>query len=377
MTIHLICDTIARWLNVPEPQPPDWSPELWETFRFVCRVHGVAPFLCERLVGCEWLEEATGAWLAHQFDLNQQRIARMQADLKAILALFAANDLPLLPLKGSILTVEYYGQPGWRPMADLDLLIRSQDFAHSAELLGQLGYAQTVAHWKHTEFSKPENRQVISKEGEHPDNPRGLEIHCYCRETFGGPTIDLTEVMWGNAKPGWLLGEPAMRLKPEALWLHLLVHASYHLWQGKGRLIHLVDLAQVASQLTEPAVFLNAVEARFTFPALSLWHQYFPSPVNTRLLEQQRSRMSASFQAWVASLDLVNTSYLNPRPAGSYFGKALRFSEGRPQEVAQALRFAFLPSLAEIALDHPRLATSGLPWLGYFLLPFDWLKRLR
>jgi hypothetical protein len=183
--------------------------------------------------------------------------------------------------------------------------------------------------------------------------------------------------MWGNAKPGRLLGEPAMRLKPEALWLHLLIHASYHLWQGKGRLIHLVDLAQVAPQLTEPAVFLNAVDPRFTFPALSLWHQYFPSPVNTRLLEQQRSRMSASFQAWVASLDLVNTSYLNPRPAGSYFGKALRFSEGRPQEVAQALRFAFLPSLAEIALDHPRLATSGLPWLGYFLLPFDWLKRLR
>jgi hypothetical protein len=59
-----------------------------------------------------------------------------------------------------------------------------------------------------------------------------------------------------------------------------------------------------------------------------------------------------------------------------YLFKALKFSEGRPAEVAQALRFAMLPSLEEIALDHPQLAQSKAPWLAYFLLPLDWARRI-
>jgi hypothetical protein len=57
--------------------------------------------------------------------------------------------------------------------------------------------------------------------------------------------------------------------------------------------------------------------------------------------------------------------------------KALRFSKGRPREVGQALRFALLPRLEEILLDHPKLAQSRWPYLAYGLLPLDWLKRLQ
>ena len=89
-----------------------------------------------------------------------------------------------------------------------------------------------------------------------------------------------------------------------------------------------------------------------------------------------KARVSASFRRWVDSLNLVNTSHLNPNPAGLYLLKALNFIEGRPGEVARALWFALLPSLAEVALDHPNLAQSKAPWLAYFLLPFDWIKRI-
>jgi hypothetical protein len=47
-----------------------------------------------------------------------------------------------------------------------------------------------------------------------------------------------------------------------------------------------------------------------------------------------------------------------------YLPKALKFTEGRPREVVQALRFAFLPGLDEVALDHPQLANSKMPWLA-------------
>jgi hypothetical protein len=59
-----------------------------------------------------------------------------------------------------------------------------------------------------------------------------------------------------------------------------------------------------------------------------------------------------------------------------YVVKAIKFSEGRPAEMLRLLRFALLPGLEEIALDHPRLAQSKAPWLGYFLLPLDWARRV-
>lgn len=376
-TLNHICQTLVQCLTEPEPADPAWPPETWPAFQLAGRVHGVAPLLQAKLEGAAWVDPANRAWLAEQRRLNGQRVARMQEELQAILARFARRDLPLLPLKGAILTALYYPEPGLRPMADLDILIRAEDYEAGARLLAELGYEPGVRHWKHVEFVKPDNRQVVSREGEHPDNPRGVEVHLACRETFGGPTLDLTETMWANAAPGALLGEPALLPRPEALWLHLLVHASYHAWQGRGRLIHLLDLAQVAPHLSDPLPWLNGVDARYTYPALSLLRKYFPTAIGADLLLSQTRRVSAGFARWSAGLDLVNTSYLNPDPPGPYLLKALKFGEGRPAEVLQALRFALLPRLDELALDHPRLASSGLPWLAYFLLPFDWATRLR
>lgn len=375
-TLSNICDSIVCWLNQPEPRDFDWSPATWETFQFVCRVHGIALLLHEKLKGAEWIDDTLQSWLTEQYASNAQRIAKMHGELKEILALFAQNNIQLIPLKGSILSANFYKDPACRPMADLDLLIRPEDFEASAELLGQLSYEWDVVHWKHTEFSKPDNRQVISKTCEHPENPRKVEVHLHCRETFGGPTVDLTDLMWANSTPGELLGEPTTIPKLEALWLHLLVHNTYHTWQGKGRLIQLVDLTQITPQLDDPLPLLNSIDARFTYPSLTLLKKFFPDAVEDSLLAVQQKRISPAFKQWVDSLDLVNTSYLNPNPPGPYLLKALKFSEGRPQEVVQALRFAFWPSLEEIALDHPRLAKSKVPWLGYFLLPLDWTKRL-
>lgn len=375
-TVGQVCETIAQWLNEPEPHSVDWSPEIWETFQLASRVHGVTPLLYTKLKAARWLDESLKTWLAEQYRFNRQRLAKMQGELGEILALFGQNGLPLIPLKGSVLTAAYYEDAGLRPMADLDLLIRPEDFAAAIKLLAQLGYQQETVHWKHIEFSQPDNRRVVSTTAEHPDNPRKLELHRHCRETFGGPTVELTDLMWRSARSGHLLGQPALLVKPEVLWLHLLVHATYHAWQGKGRLIHLVDLAQLIPYLDDPLPYLNVVDARFTYPSLTLLQKYFPAVFDDSLLAAQQARVSPTFRQWATALNLVNTSHLNPQPPGLYLFKALKFTEGRLHEVAQALRFAALPSLEEIAMDHPQLAQSRAPWLAYFLLPLDWVKRL-
>lgn len=368
---------MAAWLTEPPGSDPGWAPETGPVFKLASRVHGVAPLLHEQLHSVAWLDAALKIWLARQADLNRQRVARMQAELHDILASFARHKVAVMPLKGSILSARVYEYPGQRPLADLDLLVRPADFERAGHLLRQLGYEPAVAHWKHTEFIKPDNRTVASTEFEHPDNPRKVELHRYCRESFGGPSIDLTAGLWQQAHPGELLGQPAFIPEPEVLWLHLLVHHTYHAWQGKARLIQLVDLARLTSRLTHPIGLLDRVDARYTYPSLALLQRYFPAAIDNSLVATQQARVSARFQKWVGSLDLVNTSHLAVGSHGLYLSKALRFSEGRPNEVVQALRFALLPRLEEIGLDHPQLAQSRVPWLAYGLLPLDWAKRLR
>jgi len=376
-TLSDLCNTLALWLAQSAADDPHWSADTWSRFKLISRVHGIAPALHVILNSSDWLDAEIKNWLAEQADLNAQRVAKMQGELAAILALLARHGLPAMPLKGSVLAARYYEDASLRPMADLDLLVRPQDFAHVGRLLTQLGYAQEVAHWKHTEFVKPDNRQAVSFEAEHPDNPRKVEVHRYCRESFGGPSIDLTEVMWAHSDEGTLWGERAIIPRPEALWLHLLVHHTYHAWQGKARLIQLVDLVKLAPHLSRPECLLDTVDARFVYPSLALWQRYFPNAEADALATAERGRVSAGFRQWVDGLDLVNTSHLNPNPPGLYLTKALKFSEGRPGEIGQALRFALLPAVEELALDHPRLAQSSVPWLAYALLPLDWLKRLR
>lgn len=377
-SLQHICDQLVRWLlGQSPPANPHWSAGDWQAALHASRVHGISILLHETLGGEAWLPVEVRRWLAQQSGFNARRIQRMQAELAQVLALFAAYSLPVIPLKGSILTGRFYATPGQRPMADLDLLVRADDFERAAALLAHLDYRRLVTHWKHTEFCRPLNRQVVSPQFEHPDNPRKLELHGHCRETFGGPTIDLTPLMWHNAGPGTLLGQPALLPSPDMLWLHLLVHATYHIWQGRGRLIQLIDLLRLAPHLVDPLPLLNAIDARYTFPALALLHRYFPNSVQPLWFEQQRKRVPARFQQWVNTLNLVNMSRLNPTPPGLYLFRALRFAAGHPQEIGQALRFALLPDPKEISLDHPRLAQSPAPWLAYFLLPLDWVKRLR
>jgi hypothetical protein len=366
-----ICDTLVGWLNGAAAPPTGWAEADWAACRRACRIHGVGPLLHHRLGPAVWLPDSFADWLAQEHSHNTRRVERMQAELADILALFAHHNLPVIPLKGALMTARY-PHSGLRPMADIDLLLRPADLPRGVQLLGELGYAPTTTHWKHTELVKPDNRRVVSTEYEHPDNPRRVELHPYCRETFGGPTINLTRLMWpsGTPPPNQTGCAPTV----EALQLHLLAHATYHFWQGRGRLIHLVDLTHLPP-LTGNNLW-EKVDGRFTYPALALLARYFPADVDPLLMAAQQERVSPRFRRWVNALNLVNGSHLNPAAPGLYVAKALRFSEGRPAEVAQALRFALLPGITELALDHPRLAKSNWPWLAYFLLPLDWARRL-
>ena len=399
----MLCAALPGWLQGKKAaEIAAASP----AFPLICMVHGIGPLLyqvsSEQLaVSSEQLAVSSlsvsqspnlsTTWLADQYTLNQQRISRFHEELHDILALFARHGVDVMPLKGAILSTSYYEDPALRPMSDLDLLVRPDHLTQAAVLLGQLGYEPESRNWKHIELSKPNNRQVVNYEGEHPDNPRRLDLHAYCHEMFAGPRVDLTEGMWANATAGTLLGQPAWLPHPDWLWLHLLLHTSGNIWGNRLRLINLVDLVQVgmgrntgsvsseqlavsseqlavsSEQLAvhhSPFTFHNSqfalhspvsthpsqilphtahVEARFIYLGARLLQKVFPEAVPAAWLDELARQTPRRLRAWAEELDLFTASYLGRQVARPYSWKLTRFYQARPRDLAHILRFLLLP----------------------------------
>jgi hypothetical protein len=312
-----LCEELARWIaRSPPGSPPDWPAETWELFRQAAQVHGAAPLLWRQACGLPaWAASPIGRWLDDQYAWNARRVARLHGELAEILHLFAAEGVPLLPVKGAVLGALYYEDAAARPMADLDVLLRAEHFTAGEALLARLGYARIFTGWKHSRFARPApggTGAVADPTREHPDNPRQLEVHPRCRERIADAVVDLTDCLWGSARQGTLLGAPAWLPAPDAAWLHLLIHATHHVLLNNFRLIQLADLALLMPAVNDPEALLLAVDARATYPALALLDRYFQR--GAELLAALRARLSAGYAAWADGLDLFAVCHLNPVP---------------------------------------------------------------
>lgn len=65
---------------------------------------------------------------------------RLLAERDRILEVFKEEKLSALPLKGCALADTLYGDPSLRPMGDLDLLLKEEEFDRAVRLLLKLGY---------------------------------------------------------------------------------------------------------------------------------------------------------------------------------------------------------------------------------------------
>lgn len=315
MTFVPACEELARWIADPPACPPDRSEADWETFREVARVHGAAPLLW---IGVRdlpaWAGSPIGAWLADQHLWNGRRVALLQSEIAEILAACAAAGVPLLPLKGSVLASLFYEEPAARPMADLDVLLPAEHQEAGEAVFVRLGYEKIFSGWKHARFSRPGNREIVDREHEHPDNPRLLEVHPRCRERILEEVVDMTDVVLGTARPGELLGVPALLPDPDAFWLYLLVHGTHHVLMNNFRLIQLVDLVRLEPALRNPEALVEETEPRAVYPVLALLDRYFPGRRVSGLRQSLRGRLEPGFAAWADGLDLFGVCHLNPVP---------------------------------------------------------------
>jgi hypothetical protein len=349
---------VASWLTEPghqplAPQVAGWDESDWQAARWAVQVHGIGPLLDRAAEGwpdAEALHPALRGYLAE------------------ILRACEQEQIAVLPLKGSLLATVYYDEPGLRPMNDLDLLVRPADEQRMLALLARLRYQPIARSQKHIMLARPEAQgPVVSYTGEHPDNPRSLDLHTRLAEYFWGIRYDLTEEAWEDSPAGRWQGLAARLLEPATLLHHLAIHASSDAIARRLRLLHLTDIALVAGKLDLAGwerIITGAQrrrEQRLIYPALLLTSRYYPV-VPAVVLRVLRSGVPPALVRQLDATTLDQLSVCNPSPT-TPAEKLLWFRPGYEQ--ARALRHMLLPNPGELAHWYPTLARSPLLPIAY------------
>lgn len=130
---------------------------------------------------------------------------------------FARSGIRSLLLKGIGYLADLYPDPGWRPLLDVDLLVRHDDLAGVVRLLERLGYELRPT---------PYDREFQRLTMERPAGGCALEIHW----SLGAPhrKAIAAEALLAGARPARLEGMDALVLPPEAGIAYHAAHAADH-----------------------------------------------------------------------------------------------------------------------------------------------------
>jgi Uncharacterised nucleotidyltransferase len=282
-TLRKITETLAEELACPTRRAPDWSDFEWKIARAVAAMHGVSPLLSKNL---PW--QGPAGWMTF---LEEQRVhtsarhGRMAVLLQRIDERGRAQGIAAVALKGAALHAIGLYAIGERPMADIDLLVRPADAQRMARLLESLGFHETGTSWRERLFT-PIVEHAADDLGEHTDNDVKIELHERICEKLPWRITDVTDCVFpAEARPG-LNAYPSTA----SLMIHLLLHAAGAMAFQSLRLLHLHDLAQLSSRMTEADWDQVLAQRRrgaglwWAFPPLVLASRYFSSHIPNRVL---------------------------------------------------------------------------------------------
>lgn len=264
----------------------------WEQLLALGRRHRTVPFLLRHLgtlaepgVPSEILDA-----LRTDVALNAAHSRSLVGTLREILLEFDARGIEAFPYKGPVLAQLLYGDPAFRQMTDLDLLVRRGDVSRAVEVLGALGYGP-----RHN-FAPRQQRALLRADNNLPLRGAGgrpsVELHWAFAARHPLAALDLDELLPGAGEIQ-LAGMSMPTFGPEDLLLVLCFHGSRHMWE---RLAWLCDIAELSRSHAIDSDRLVARARRFRSERVLLLGLSLAEEVlDARLPPQMSERVRADF----------------------------------------------------------------------------------
>ena len=118
----------------------------WPRLCELAEEHGVLGHLAGRLdeLDKNVVPQEIGETLLEQHRAQVFSTLRLTAELFRLLELFAGGNIPVLVVKGPVLSMRAYGDPVVRNYGDLDFLVRQCDIGRATECMLASGYEATI-----------------------------------------------------------------------------------------------------------------------------------------------------------------------------------------------------------------------------------------
>lgn len=263
--------------------PPEQD---WGAVVKVAASHGVASLAYRAVMdgGGPEAQPLLGA-LSNCYMTTLSHNVRLLDELSLVLARFIAQGVESMPLKGAYLASAVYGDPGLRPMVDLDVLVHREAMQDCERELMAVGYAPAFD-------SRGRNMQFdcVLPFVKADDRTLRIEIHWELFPPQRRAHGMHAEHAWGFARTVELEGVSTLAMPPEQLLLYLCAHmaSDQHCFE---RLIWLCDVAHLlrTHALSWEVLVKGAAEYRLrgsAYLGLLLSSELVGAPVPTEVLSE-------------------------------------------------------------------------------------------
>jgi Uncharacterised nucleotidyltransferase len=203
---------------------PDITCSEWHNAFHVAEQEKVMPFFATRLRQCS---AALPESIQEDLSRAEREIALSSfwwtSELRGILQAFAAESIPVIPLKGPMLAKRIYGGTNLRVSSDLDLLIRPAEIDAAGSVLKMLGF---VAEPRPNDYEYSWRRGTTL-----------IELHF----DVENPLVFNFDIAaaWTRARRIDFLGQPVWQFAPSDELLFVCLHGVRHCFE---RLSHVLDI---------------------------------------------------------------------------------------------------------------------------------------
>jgi hypothetical protein len=142
---------------------------------------------------------------------------------------FESAKVPLIPLKGPVLSYRLYGDPANRRSGDLDFLVREHHIADALRLFHELGYQPEHGFWPP---DKTRQRLLMRHTNEiafyHPGKQSLVELHWRLLKRPLVSHARLEEMVWDNPATLTFADRTFATMPGELELLYLVIHGGTH-----------------------------------------------------------------------------------------------------------------------------------------------------
>lgn len=206
----------------------------WEVFTRLVRRNAVLPLVFTNLLKEERgvLPDEVRSMISEALKHHTETNMFLTSQLFHIVKIFESAEIPLLPFKGALLSIQAYGSPSLRMYGDLDLLVQPKHLNDAIQLLQKSGYQPVTS----VSWLQKSNWYISSQKDVHfVDESKStvLELHWKLSGSHFGLPKEMNR-LWDRLESVTLAGTEVPNLSFNDLLIYLCLHGSRHSWERFG-----------------------------------------------------------------------------------------------------------------------------------------------